>query len=123
MAVGLVELCFNNKNLCLSDCLFVPNFKRNLVSFSCLVEHGLTVQFNSPVSIKSNNAFIYSGLLINGIYFLTHMSYSINAIENTDDEQFLYLRKGRFQMKPICGIYDWVILILVEFMVWLKVEF
>ena len=36
---------------------------------------------------------------------------------------FLYLRKGRFQMKPICGIYDWVILILVEFMVWLKVEF
>ena len=40
MAVGLVELCFNNKTLCLSDCLFVPDFKRNLVSISCLVEHG-----------------------------------------------------------------------------------
>ena len=26
MAVGLVELCFNNKTLCLSDCLFVPNY-------------------------------------------------------------------------------------------------
>ena len=49
MAVGLVELCFNNKTLCLSDCLFVSDFKRNLVSVSCLVEHGLTVQFNSSV--------------------------------------------------------------------------
>ena len=69
MAVGLVELCFNNKTLCLSDCLFVPDFKRNLVSVSCLVEHVLTVQFNSSDSIKSNNAFICSELLINGLYF------------------------------------------------------
>ena len=95
MAVGLVELCFNNKTLCLSDCLFVPDFKRNLVSVSCLVEHGLTVQFNSSVSIKSNNAFICSGLLINGLYFLTPMSYSINAIENTDDEQFPLSKKRK----------------------------
>ena len=95
MAVGLVELCFNNKTLCLSDCLFVPDFKRNLVSVSCLVEHGLTVQFNSSVSIKSNNTFICSGLLINGLYFLTPMSYSINAIENTDDEQFPLSKKRK----------------------------
>ena len=95
MAVGLVELCFNNKTLCLSDCLFVPDFERNLVSVSCLVEHGLTVQFNSSVSIKSKNAFICSGLLINGLYFLTPMSYSINAIENTDDEQFPLSKKRK----------------------------
>ena len=44
--------------------------------------------------------------MINGIYFLTPISYSIDAIENTDDEQFPFLRKGRFQMKPRCGIYD-----------------
>ena len=96
MAIGLVELCFNNKTSCLSDCLFVPDFKRNLVYVSCLVEHGLTVQFNSSVSIKSNNAFICSGLLINGLYFLTPMSYSINAIENTDDEQFPLSKKMKF---------------------------
>ena len=95
MAVGLVELCFNNKTLCLSDCLFVPDFKRNLVSVSCLVELGLIVQFNSSVSIKSNNAFICSGLLINGLYFLTPMSYSINAIGNTDDEQFPLSKKRK----------------------------
>ena len=95
MAVGLVEFFFNNKILCLSDCLFVPDFKRNLVYVSCLVKHGLTVQFNSSVSIKSNNAFICSGLLINGLYFLTPMSYSINAIENTDDEQFPLSKKRK----------------------------
>ena len=95
MAVGIVELRFNNKTLCLSDCLFVPDFKRNLVSVSCLVEHGLTVQFNSSVSIKSNNAFICSGLLINGLYFLTPMSDSINSIENNDDEQFSLSKKRK----------------------------
>ena len=51
------------------------------------------------------------------------MSYSINAIENTDDEQFPLSKKRKVSNEPICGIYDWVILILVEFMVWLKVEF
>ena len=53
-AIGPVVLFFeNNRILCLEDCLFVPNFKRNLVYVSCLVEHSLTVQFNSLVSIRS----------------------------------------------------------------------
>ena len=58
MEVGLVELCF--KTLHLSDCLFVPNFKRNLVSVSCLVEHGLTMHCDFSILIKSNNSFILS---------------------------------------------------------------
>ena len=42
-AIRLVVLSFdNNRILCLEDFLFVPNFKRNLVSVSCLVEHRLT---------------------------------------------------------------------------------
>ena len=63
-----MELCFF-KTLRLSNYLFVLDFKRNLISISCLVEHGLTIHFNSPVSIKSNNTFILSGLLMNGLYF------------------------------------------------------
>ena len=43
MAVGLLELCFDNKTLRSSDCLFVQDFKRNSVSVSCVVECGLTV--------------------------------------------------------------------------------
>ena len=70
-------------------------FKRNLVSVSCLVEHGLTVQFNSSISIKSNNAFICSGLLINGIYFLSPMPYCINVVENIDDQQFPLSKKRK----------------------------
>ena len=41
----------------------------NLIYVSCLVEHGLTVQFNFLVSIKSNNTFILYGVLMNGMYF------------------------------------------------------
>ena len=85
--VGLVELCFNSKTLRLSNCLFVLDFKRNLVYVSCLVEHGLTMYFNSSVSIKSNNTLIWSILLMNGLYLLTPLSYSTNVIEHTDDEK------------------------------------
>ena len=80
VAVGFVELFFYNKILCLLDCLFVPNFKKSLVSVSCLVECGLTVQFNSSVLIKSNNTFICSKILMNGLYFKTPLSCSINVI-------------------------------------------
>ena len=59
----------NNRTLCLEDCLFATDFKRNLVYVSCLVEHNLTVQFNSSVSIRSKSSFICSGDLMNNLYF------------------------------------------------------
>ena len=86
-AIGPVVLFLeNNRTLCLEDCLFVPDFKRNLVSVSCLVEHGLTLQFNSPVSIRSKSFFICFGDLMNNIYFLSPLSYDINAIEIVQNE-------------------------------------
>ena len=87
-AIGPAVLFFeNNRTLCLEDCLFALNFKRNLVSVSCLVEHGLTVQFNSVVSIKSKSFFICSGDLMNNLYFLSPLSYDINAIKIVENEQ------------------------------------
>ena len=88
-----MELCFDNKTLRLSDCLLVPYFKRNLVYVSCLLERGLTEQFNSSFSIKSNSNFICSGILMHGLYFLTPLAYSINAIEHIDDEQLPLYKK------------------------------
>ena len=86
-AIGPVVLIFeNNRTLCLEDCFFVPNFKRNLVFVSCLVEQGLTVQFNSLVSIRSKSSFICSGDLMNNLYFLSPLSYDINAIEIVENE-------------------------------------
>ena len=56
--IGPIVLFFeNNRTSCLEDCLFVPDFKRNLVFVSCLVEHGLTLQFNSSVSMRSKSFF------------------------------------------------------------------
>ena len=86
-AIRLVVLLFdNNRTLCLEDCLFVPDFKRNLVYVSCLVEHGLTLQFNSSVSIRSRSSFICSGDLMNNLYFLSPLSYDINDIEIVKNE-------------------------------------
>ena len=94
MAIGLVELSFdNNRTLILEDCLLVPDFKRNLVSVSCLIKHSLTVQFNSSVSIRNKYSFICSGILMNGLYFLSLMSYDINAIESINDDEHDHLSK------------------------------
>ena len=71
------------------------DFKRNSVSISCLVEHGLIVQFNSSILIKSNNYFILSGLLMNDLYFLTHLSYSINVIKYTNGKQLPLSKKKK----------------------------
>ena len=65
------------------------------------------MQFNSSVSIKSNNSFICIGLLMNGLYFLTPFSYSINSIEYTDDEHLPLTKKMKiYQMKPIFSTCD-----------------
>ena len=81
MAIGLVELSFdNNRTLILEDYVLVPDFKRNFVSISCLIKYGLTVQFNSSISIRNKYSFICSSTSLNGLYFLSHMSYDINAL-------------------------------------------
>ena len=96
MAIGLVELSFDkNRTLILEDCFLVSNFKRNLVFVSCLIKDGLTVQFNSSVSIRNKYSFICSGTLLNGLYFLSHMSYDINVIESINDDEHDHLSKKR----------------------------
>ena len=87
-AIGLVVLFFeNNRTLCLEECLFSLDFKRNLVSVSCLVEHGLIIQFNFSVSIRSKSSFICSGDLMNNLYFLSPLFYDINSIEIIENKQ------------------------------------
>ena len=94
MAIGLVELSFdNNRTLILEDCLSIQDFKRNLVSISYLIKHGLTVQFNSSISIRNKYSFICSSTLLNGVYFLSPMSYDINAIESINNDEHDHLSK------------------------------
>ena len=106
-AIGPVLLFLeNNRTLYLEDCLFVPDFKRNLVSVNCFVEHGLTLQFNSSISIRSKSFFICSGDLMNNLYFLSPLSYDINAIELLKMNIITLPRKGKYQMKLTFGICD-----------------
>ena len=53
------------------------------------------MRFNSSISIKSNYTFICFEILMNGLYFLTPLSYSINAIEHIDDEQLPLSKKRK----------------------------
>ena len=101
-AIRPVVLFFeNNMTLCLEDCLFVPDFKRNLVSVSFLVEQGLIVQFNSSVSIRSKSSFICSGDLMNNLYFLSPLSYDINAIEIVENEHNHLAKKRKVSKESI----------------------
>lgn len=82
----------------------MPKFKRNLVAVSCLFQHGLTVQFNSPVSTRSKSLFICFGTLLNGLYFLSPISYDINVIESIVDDEHVHLPKKK---KVSNDIYLW----------------
>ena len=108
MAIGLIELSFDkNKTLILEDCLLVSDFKRNLVYVSCLIKHGLTVQFNSPVSIRNKYSFICFGTLLNGLYFLSLMSYDINPTESINDNEQDHLSKKRRISNKMNETYLW----------------
>ena len=53
VAVGVVVLTFsNNKTLVLSDILYVPAIRRNLISVSMLSNKGYSINFVSEVVIK-----------------------------------------------------------------------
>ncbi|MFC0539832.1 GAG-pre-integrase domain-containing protein, partial [Pelagicoccus mobilis] len=69
--VGDVRLYFSSsKYLELEDVLYVPSFRRNLVSVSCLQNKGYSVSFKGNVVIKRKSTFICDGRMLNGLYIL-----------------------------------------------------
>ena len=70
-AVGDVHLYFYNyRNLILQHCFYVPKFKRNLISVSCLFKDSYLVSFNEKVVIRKNKSFICSRWMQNNLYFI-----------------------------------------------------
>ena len=87
VAVGDYYLNFGrDRYLLLKDCLYVPSFRRNLISVSSLVKDGYLVLFNDSVVIKLNKRFICSGTLIDNLYITNPVSPSIqqNKLNNTN---------------------------------------
>ena len=55
----------------LSDVLYVPSMRRNLISVSELSNKGFSFSFGTEVVIKGNGSFICSGIESNGLYVIT----------------------------------------------------
>ena len=65
----------------LQDVMYIPNSRRNLTSFSKLINNGFTVSFANEVIIKRNNLFLYSGDEINGLYVIAPIASNRHDIE------------------------------------------
>ena len=72
VAIGVVVLqSQDNKTLILSDVLYVPLMRRNLILVSELSNKGYPFTFGIEVVIKRNWSFICSGIKSNGLYVIT----------------------------------------------------
>ena len=70
-AVGDIRVILNSSmHLDLIDVYYVPQFKRNLISVSCLNKFGYSVTFNKVFIISKNDKVICKGTLENGLFFL-----------------------------------------------------
>ena len=83
VVVGVVTLHFKGgKKLVLSDCLYVPSVRRNLVSVSHLSCNGYLLLFNKDsIFVKYGDDVICRGMLSNNLYLLEPISLQINSHE------------------------------------------
>ena len=96
IAIGTFYLeLSSSKTFVLEDCLYVPEVRRNLVSISKLGCLRYSFLFTSKLLVKFNNKFVTSGILHDGLYFLSSIDNSINCVENDIAASVLSLkRKG-----------------------------
>ena len=76
VVVGVVTLHFEgDKIMVLSDCLYAPGVRRNLVSVSCLSCNGYSSLFNKDsIFIKYGDDVICYGMLSDNLYLLEPIS-------------------------------------------------
>src|SRR5215813_7771683 len=77
-AVGVSRLEFLNKSyLNLNNVLYIPSFRRNLISVSKLLDDGYSISFNNNLVIISRNRLtIYTGNSENNLYVLRPLTHS-----------------------------------------------
>ena len=80
-AVGDIRINLDSsRHLDFIDFYYVPQFKRNLISISCLNKFGYSVTFNKSFIISKNDKIICKGTLENGLFFLhRNISHSLNT--------------------------------------------
>ena len=85
IAVGDLSLSFsNNLVLVLHDCLFVPDFRKNLISVSKLCNDSYLVSFNKTyVSIMKENEVVTCGTLVNNLYHIDCVVIQVDNVEKS----------------------------------------
>ena len=75
-AVVEVRLQFSNSYfIVLNNVYYIPNFRRNLISVSRLLEHNYSISFsNKDIIISRNGLNICSGILENNICMLRSLT-------------------------------------------------
>ena len=93
VVVRVVTLLFEGgKKLVLSDCLYVLDVRRNLVSVSCLSCNGYSSVFNKDsIFIKYTDDIICCGMLSDNLYLLEPISLQINSHETNHKRKEIFL--------------------------------
>jgi hypothetical protein len=79
----------------LDECLYVPEVRRNLISFSRLGCSRYSFLFTAKLIVKFNNKFVASGILQDGLYIISSIDNSVNCIENDNAASVLSLKRKR----------------------------
>ena len=111
IAVGDLSLSFSNTSvLVLHDCLFVPDFRKNLISVSKLCNDSYLVSFNKTyVSIMKENEVVTCGTLVKNLYHIDCVVIQVDNIEKSlkrkepsiNQTQLWHLRLGHINLKRI----------------------
>ena len=90
--MGVVTLHFEGgKFFILSDCLYVPDVRRNLVSVFYLSYNGYLSVFNKDfIFVKYNNDIICCGMLSDNLYLLEPISLQINSHETNHKRKEIF---------------------------------
>ena len=88
VAIGIVNIHFQNNSLFLENVYYIPGFKRNLISIDRLFEQCCNISFNNKCVITSRNGVnICSVNLENCLYTLRPNNQSLLNIELFKVEQ------------------------------------
>ena len=111
IAIGDLSLSFsNNSVLVLRDCLFVLDFRKNLISVSKSCNDSYSISFNKTyVSIMKENEVVTCGTLVNNLYHIDCVVIQVDNVEKSlkrkepsiNQTQLWHLRLGHINLKSI----------------------
>ncbi|KAG6492736.1 hypothetical protein ZIOFF_047701 [Zingiber officinale] len=97
--MGDVYLSFDKKKtLILKNYLYVPCFRKNLISVSKLFMDGYSVSCDNKVVVKKNRVAIYSGALVGNLYTLNPITPTMQLMEINNTSSNSNKRKQPLEM-------------------------